>query len=196
MGGVFMYQALNVYFGNNKMNVDNTSAVDPDEDKYYTAMEHHFDEAFGYFGVGTDFPATLVDEFWGKYSNKQDATLGANNLMMSNFRKGRAAISNDFLGDRDDAILQLRKTWEDISANQAIAYLDESISSFGNDQARFLHVLSEAYAFAYNLKYAPLETRRMNNTEHDALMALFAEDFYTVTVQQLNDIKNTISAKY
>ncbi|MFT7343590.1 MAG: hypothetical protein ACI9XP_000164 [Lentimonas sp.] len=196
MGGVLMYQALNVYFGDDKMNVDNTAAVDPGAGEYYTKMEHHFDEAFGYFGVDIDFPNTIPSEFWGEYCDKQNSTLGSNEIMISNFRKGRAAISNDYLGDRDAAILQIRKTWEEVSAYQAVTYIDQAISFFGNDQAKFLHVLSEAYAFAYNLKYAPLETRRLSNAEHESMMDLFPLDFYAITLPELNDIKSAILAKY
>ena len=122
MGAVFMHQALNVYFGPDKMNVDNTSAVDPTGNpaKYYTVMEHHYDEAFGYFGVDIDFPTTIPGRFWGKYSNKQDPTINCNADMMDNFLMGRAAISNNVLADRDAAIQSIRTEWEDISAYQAM----------------------------------------------------------------------------
>lgn len=196
MGAVFMNQALNVYFGDGKMDVDNTTAEDPGNGKYYTAMEHHFDEAFGYFGVDPDFPSTIPNRFWGKYCNSQDATLNCNADMMDNFLKGRAAISNDVLADRDAAILEIRKEWEEISAHQAISYLEGAISNFGVDDAKFLHELSEAYAFALNLRYAPLETRRMSTTEHQALMAQFNENFWDMSVADLNGIISTIQAKY
>lgn len=196
MGAVFMNQALNVYFGSGKMDVDNTSAEDPANGKYYTAMEHHFDEAFGYFGVEPDFPSTVPSNFWGKYCNKQDPTINSNADMMDNFIKGRAAIANNELSDRDAAIEAIRMEWEEISANQAISYLDGAISQFGNDDAKFLHELAEAYAFAMNLRYAPLETRRMSQTEHNNLMAQFKENFWEMTVSDLNDIKATIEAKY
>jgi hypothetical protein len=196
MGAVFMHQALNVYFGPGKMDVDNTTAVDPANGKYYTEMEHHFDEAFGYFGVDIDFPNTIPSDFWGKYSNSQNAVLNCNEDMMDNFRMGRAAISGNVLADRDAAILAIRTEWEDISAYQAIDYLDQAIASFGSDDAKFLHVLSEAYAFAWNLRYASVETRRMNPTEHSALMALFNSNFWDMSVADINAIKSVLQAKY
>lgn len=196
MGAVFMYQALNVYFGDGKMNVDNTTAVDPANGDYYTAMEHHFDEAFGYFGVDTDFPVLIPTRFWGKYCNAQNATLNSNNDMMSNFRLGRAAISGKVLADRDQAIAAIRNEWEDICAYQAMTYLDGAISNFGVDNAKFLHELSEAYGFAWSLRYAPESTRRMNPTEHAALMAQFPANFWSISLADLNNIKNTINAKY
>ncbi|MDG1334301.1 MAG: DUF4856 domain-containing protein [Crocinitomicaceae bacterium] len=196
MGAVFLNQALNVYFGSGKMDVDNTTAVDVAAGDYYTAMEHHFDEAFGYFGVDTDFPSTVPDRFWGKYCNNQDALLNSNADMMNCFLRGRAAISANELTDRDQTILALRKEWEEISAYQAIDYIDGAIANFGTDDAKFLHELSEAYAFAWNLRYAPVETRRMDPTEHAALMAQFPTNFWSITLVDLNNIKNTINAIY
>ena len=196
MGAVFMHQALNVYFGSGKMDVDNTIAEDPANGQYYTAMEHHFDEAFGYFGVDVDFPSTIPSDLWGKYCNSQDPILNCNTDMMDNFLKGRAAISNDVLADRDEAILALRTEWEEISAYQTIDYIDGAIANFGSDDAVFLHALAEAYAFAWNLRYAPVETRRMNPTEHSALMAQFKTNFWDMTISDLNGIKTTIESKY
>jgi hypothetical protein len=196
MGAVFLNQALNTYFGPDKMNVDNTSAVDPLNGKYYTTMEHHWDEAFGYFGVDTDFPSTIPNRFWGKYCNKQDGAINSNADMMDNFLMGRAAISNSVLTDRDAAILAIRTEWEDISANQAMTYLEEAVGYFGSNDAKFLHALSEAWAFAWNLRYAPLETQRMNTAEHTDLMAMFNANFWNMTVVDLNAIKTAIDDKF
>ena len=196
MGAVFMHQALNVYFGDGKMNVDNTTAVDAAGGLYYTAMEHHWDEAFGYFGVPIDFPASPSNRFWGKYCMNQNTTLNSNADMMNNFLKGRAALSAGVLTDRDAAITAIRTEWEDISAYQAMKYLEDAVGYFGNDEAKFFHALSEAYAFSWNLRYAPEETRRMDPSSHASLMALFGTNFWSLTVGDLNTIKNTIDANY
>jgi hypothetical protein len=116
--------------------------------------------------------------------------------MMSNFLKGRAAISAKVLADRDQAITALRNEWEAISAYQAMAYIDGAIANFGVDNAKFLHELSEAYAFAWNLRYAPVETRKMSTAEHAALMSQFPTNFWSITIADLNAIKSTINAKY
>ena len=115
---------------------------------------------------------------------------------MTNFLTGRAALSNGIMEDRDDAITAIRTEWETISAYQAMSYLDQAISFFGNDDAKFLHVLSEAYAFAWNLRYSPETTRRMNPTEHADLMAMFESNFWSMSVVELNQIKSTIDVKY
>lgn len=196
MGAVFMNQALNSYFGETKMNVDNTGAVDAAGGKHYTKMEHHWDEAFGYFGVAIDFPTTQATRFWGKYCNKQNGVLNSNADMMDNFLKGRAAISANVMADRNAAIEAIRKEWEEISAYQAMKYIDGAIANFGTDQAKFLHELSEAYAFAWNLRYASEATRRMSPLQHTAMMNLFKANFWDMTVADLNAIKGAIDAKF
>jgi hypothetical protein len=196
MGALLEYQALNVYFGEAKMTADNTTAVDPANGVYYTQLAHHWDEAFGYFGVPTDFPATPATSFWGKYCNSQNTNLGSNAVMMNTFLKGRAAIVNAAYTDRDEAIQAIRLMWEDIAANQAMTYLNNAIGYFGNDQAKFLHNLSEAYGFVRTLRYAPDATRRMTITEVDGLTAEFGTNFWALSVQDLQDIKAALDAKY
>ena len=67
MGATFFYQAVSVYMSEDKIgNAVDNSEVDPING---TTMEHHWDEAFGYFGVGVDVPTTIPNDFWGKYSN-------------------------------------------------------------------------------------------------------------------------------
>lgn len=196
MGAVFMYQATSGYFSDGKMNVDNTVAVDAANGKFYTTMEHHFDEAFGYFGVPTNFPTDIPSSFWGKYSNKRDAELNSNSVMMNNFLKGRAAIVNDDMAKRDAAIQAIRVMWETISAKQAVAYLNSAVGQLGSDQTKALHSLSEAYGFALNLRYAPLETRKMSQGEHAILMAKFPENMWDITITDINAIIAAIQAKF
>lgn len=101
-----------------------------------TTMEHHWDEAFGYFGVPVDFPANTAGiRFWGKYCNTRDAQLGCNAVTMDGFKRGRAAITQDALDLRDDEILNITKMWEKISAAQAVAYLESAKTNFGIDNA-------------------------------------------------------------
>ncbi len=196
MGAVFLNQALNNYFSPAVIDVENTTAVDASAGKHYTAMEHSWDEAFGYFGVAIDFPTTIPTDLWGKYCNSQNTTLGSNAKMMDNFLKGRAAISGKVIADRDAAILVIKNTWEDICAYQAMKYIDDAILNFGVDNAKYLHNLSEAYAFSWNLRYAPDATRNLTQSEHTAIIALFGQNFWNLTLSDLNAIKAAIDAKY
>lgn len=198
MGAVFMYQAAseNGYFGSAKIDVDNTTPVDAANGKFYTSMEHHFDEAFGYFGVSTDFPSNIPNSFWGKYCNSRDADLNSNAIMMNNFLKGRAAISNGDMTTRDAAIKEIRLMWETISAKQAVNYLNSAKAKLGSDNAKAFHALSEAYAFAWNLRYAPSATRRMSQPEHAILMNMFPTNMWDITVAEINAIAAVIDTKF
>lgn len=198
MGAVFLYQATNIYFGSDKMSADNTTAVNAGAGEYYTAMEHHWDEAFGYFGVPVDFPTNITGiRFWGKYCNSRDAQLGCNAVMMNAFKRGRAAISQDELTIRDEEILKLRKMWEKISAAQAVAYLEGAKTNFGVDNAKFLHELSEAYAFILCLKYVPLETRVISYAQIDDLLTnTIGTDFWSVTQTDLTNAINSLESIY
>ena len=197
MGACLYYQATAVYFGSDKMNVDNTEVSEGKG----TAMEHHWDEAFGYFGVPIDFP-TNTDGllFWGSYSNKRNAVLGNSQRMMEAFIQGRAAISNHDLTTRDEMISTIRSEWELISVGSALHYLNEGIDHF-DDMAIRSHGLSEAIGFIYSLKFNPEKT--MDNSAIDALLTLvggaasFDEmNLYLITQANLQQAKDELAAAF
>lgn len=196
MGAVIEYQALNHYFASAQMSVDNTTAVDPANGAYYTQLEHHWDEAFGYFGVPLDFPTSLPSEFWGKYCNSANVAIGSNDVMMDNFLKGRAAIVNDKTADRDAAIYQIRTMWEKIAAQKAMDYLDQAATNFGTDQAKTLHVLSEAYGFIYCLRFAPIETRVMSTAEVETTLNMFGSNLWNLSLSDIQAIKAVVNSYY
>jgi len=194
MGACFYYQALSVYFGDERMNVDNET-VEPGEG---TAMEHHWDEAFGYYGVPTDFPINTDGlAFWGVYSNRRDPILNCNQEMMENFIRGRAAISNDDLNTRDEAIAEIRATWEKITATTAISYINTALENF-DDMAIRAHALSEAIAFTYAIQFNP--EKSLSNDEVGEVLsdiagsADFMEmDLYNTTPESLADAKTSLA---
>ena len=68
MGACFASQMTSNYLAGISSD-DNTVAVDAAAGKYYTEMEHHWDEAYGYFTDAPDYPTSGTDRFWGKYAN-------------------------------------------------------------------------------------------------------------------------------
>ncbi|MCB0582267.1 MAG: DUF4856 domain-containing protein [Phaeodactylibacter sp.] len=182
MGACFYYQATAVYMADEKMNVDNTD-VTPGEG---TAMEHHWDEAFGYYGVPRSFPAdTEPVFFWGVYSNRRDPLLGVNRKMMDAFLKGRAAISAGKLEVRDEAIAEARANWELISGATAISYLNTALENF-DDFALRAHALSEAIAFTYALQFNP--ERSFSVEEVNQALRLIgggSEDFFEMNLYEV-----------
>ena len=198
MGACFYYQATAVYLGDGKMNVDNLTVV-PGEG---TAMEHHWDEAFGYLGVPTDFPANKNGLlFWGKYLNDRESKIGQNATLMNAFLAGRAAISNDNSGERDVKITSIRRSWEQVCAATAIAYLNDAIAAYGVDDAEKHHALSEAYAFVYSLKFGwdatiPTSSADVILTSLGGTTNLLQLNFYNTTLSQLQNAKDALVAAF
>lgn len=197
MGACFYYQAIAVYLGPDRMDVDNET-VEPGEG---TAMEHHWDEAFGYLGVPKAFPSDrdgLV--FWGKYCNDRDAMLSTNQPLMDALLKGRAAISNKDLATRDEAIPEVRAAWEKVVVGTAIHYLNSALAADGDFAIR-AHALSEGVAFIYSLQFNPergIDIAAVNN-----LLATlggtadFAEmNFYSTTNADLEAARASLAQAY
>ncbi len=197
MGACFYYQMTAVYLSGDKMDVDNET-VEPGKG---TTMEHHWDEAFGYFGVPTNFP-TITDGlvFWGSYSNSRNGVLGSNKATMDAFLKGRAAISAKDLETRDEAITEVRESLELISVASVIHYLNESIANF-DDMALRGHLLSEAIGFAYALQFNP--SKKIDNAQISNLLTLMGGaatfddmNLYNISVSDLQEAKNLIAGFY
>lgn len=197
MGATFYYQATSVYMGDGKMNVDN-EMVTPGEG---TEMEHHWDEAFGYLGVPREFPVvTDGTVFWGKYTNGRNALLNTNERLANALIKGRAAISNDDLNTRDEAIEEAREAWELVAAATAIHYLNSTVKNF-DDLSLKAHALSEAIAFTYSLKFN--EGKSADNAQIDEWLTTMAGDtdflqmnIHDITVADLNAAKQSMAKAF
>ena len=188
MGSCFYYQGTSKYLSDNKIGdaVDNTTV----EDGKGTAKEHHFDEAFGYFGAPIDFPtSTYGASFWAKYCNKMDAVAGTNEIMNS-FIKGRTAISNKNKSDQNDAVADIKMQWEKVSAATAIYYLNKGITSFADDANR-CHYLSEALAFIEALKYNV--DGSINAAKVDEILTALGGDFWNITVTKIEEARNILA---
>ncbi len=199
MGAVFYHQITNVYLGESKMDVDNSSLVDG---KNYTTMEHHWDEAFGYFTSAADFPTHGTDRFWGKYCNSRDGLLGTNSAIMTAYLKGRTAIINKNYTQRDEAIAEIRNQLERVCAGTAIHYLNSAKADFADDAVRN-HTLSEAWAFINSLRYGYQPS--LSNTQIDAILSKIGDNNYEVktadidwaidqlaTIQDLSSFKSSL----
>jgi hypothetical protein len=189
MGAIFYYQAVNIYLEN--ISVDDNNTVTIGEG---TVMEHHFDEAFGYFGVPKDFPTNNTDVvFWGEYCNDLNAVLGCNAKLMNAFLAGRAAISNKDYSTRDEKIIVIRENWDALIAAAAIHEINESIQYFSDDAVRN-HTLSEFLGFVYSLKYNI--HAKITSAQITEVTSHIGTNLYMVTVNDLNAAKNSLSAIY
>jgi len=156
MGAVFFFQAMETYLSVDRMGTAGND--DLAEGKNYTNMEHYFDEAFGYFGVPTDFPAlSSIDNarFWGKYCNSRNNGLyqGINEDIATAFRTARAAIAAKDYEARDEAIQTIQQKWAVVIASTAVDYLRKGKLGSGEPTYKRHHALSEAIGFLMSLDY-------------------------------------------
>ena len=191
MGACFMYNISSVYLASGKMDVDNSVAVDPSAGKYYTAMEHHWDEAYGYFTDAVDYPANDNKRFWGKYADGREDVLGSASKISEAFRLGRAAISNDNMVVRDAQIEVINRELERLAAGTAIHYLNDAITDFGDDALRN-HVLSEFKAFLQAAQFIAGTSVTTAEVEH--LLEDLGEDYYNVTTAAIMEVRDELAA--
>ena len=146
LGMVSYYQATSVYF--DKVNDDTEINSLADGDSPYTDMEHHFDEAFGYYGAAIAYKnmsstdrqssgtATTAAEYstlknfdWAKYASKRSNVSGCSqstNLddsIIDAFLLGRAHISAESpLADIQEQMDIVSTGWETVIAANIIHY--------------------------------------------------------------------------
>jgi hypothetical protein len=192
MGAVFFNQAVEGYLTDEKIgnSVDNATVTAGEG----TAMEHHWDEAFGYFGSPIDFPANDKGlKYWANYSNQVNPALGSNKTMMDAFLKGRAAISNKDMKGKAEAAATLRSEWERIVAASAIHELNAAKGVVA-DQALKSHYLSEARGFVKSLQYK--SDRRISDTVHSQVLAKIGTNLYNTTGADIVAAIDLLSTAY
>ena len=194
MGALLYYQATSVYLGDDKMNVDNTEVVEGKG----TAMQHHWDEAFGYFGAPVDYLTNTEAKatYWASYAQKRASVIDVSDDIFNAFIEGRAAINNNDIAKRDEAIATIKKNWELLAAANVVHYINSAIEDLdNNNEGNFYHHMSEGKAFLYSLKYnldKSISIAQIN--EIDALLgnspkASFADKDATITALEQANLK-------
>jgi len=156
MGAIFYYRIAEEYTTKDKLNTADNSTVVAGEG---TAMQHYWDEAFGYFGVPTSFTAAKYDsfntvyalKFYGTYISK-GKLVGTIENTLNAFIKGRDAINRKDYTTRDVAAVEVRKNLELVNVCSFISYLNQAKVAI-SDYAIKCHTLSEAYGFFISLNY-------------------------------------------
>jgi hypothetical protein len=164
--------------------------------KNYTDMQHHWDEAYGYFTSSIDFPTTGTDRFWGEYSSVVESQIQSASKISEAFRKGRAAIDISDYTVRDEQVSIIRNEMEKLQAASAIHYLNSAKTDISLNTTRN-HVLSEAYAFLDGMRfgYNAINSVGMTSTEIDQALGYIGADFNNVTVLGLNQAIDLIASK-
>jgi len=200
MGAVFYNQIYNVYLTDDRIGpgVENEELEDGAN---YTPMEHHWDEAFGYFAAPIDFSSDWSEDedgdlrFWANYSNTVDQQLdGTNDAVMTAYIAGRTAIVNDDADAKNVARDVLYEELELIAAGTTVHYINSTLSALdAGEQGEAFHALSEAWAFANALKYSPRRTLSLDEIETIKEENFGADgNFWNVTPASLNEAKATL----
>ncbi len=198
MGVIFIHQITEVYLDAEKMEVDNETV----ETGKGTAMQHHWDEAFGYWGVPTDFgtggftyeKGAAYDRFWAKYTNGRNAFLDCNKNLMELFIKGRDAINRKDYALRDAVIRDINLLLAKIQAATAIHYLNTANANLSDDALRN-HALSEALAFAYGLRFN--KTRLITDIEFEEIFdGDEFDNLYEISAQAITNARNGLATAY
>ena len=196
MGSCFYYQGTSVYLSAEKMDVANDvdALVGPLE---YTAMQHHFDESFGYFGAPVSFSNsnTSGGSYWAKYATKTiegDLTT-IDNIMQDGFILGRAAIDNDDLKTIDQAIETIQAEWEMVTVCAALHYLNGAIEDI-TDPALRNHGLSEAIAFIDAIRYNAQGT--ISGSAVDNIIDMLGTNLNVVTPEMINNTRTALASAF
>jgi hypothetical protein len=175
-------------------------------DKNYTTMEHKWDEAFGYlYGLDNAIaPELNKDKFLNKYLSRVEGDTdftGIASDIYNAFKLGRAAIANKDYTTRDAQAEILKEKISEIVGIRAVYYLQQGKNGLAPNRQDSFHDLSEGLGFVYSLQF----TRKPNSNdpyftkaEVDGFMSTLqaGNGFWDVTADTLDEISNTIAAKF
>lgn len=189
IGAMMLDQIANIYLGAEKQNADNDAVA---EGKNYTPLEHHWDEAFGYFATNETWPVKGKESYLGEYLRQGTYYNGGNENFYLAFLKGRAAIVNKDMATRDEQIAYIRSEMEKGIATVAISYLNKT-NTASDDAARF-HSLSEGIGFIYSLRFA--YNAKVNKSKSEQLMSQLmnkTNGFWSLTKADIDAVRDELA---
>lgn len=189
IGAMMLDQIANIYLGTEKQAVDNTAVV---SGKNYTALEHHWDEAYGYLTANETYPVKGSESFLGEYVRQGTFYNGGNENFYLAFLKGRAAIVNKDMATRDAQIAYIRTELEKAIATVAISYLNKT-NTATDDASRF-HSLSEGVGFIYSLRFA--HNAKINRAKSEELLNMLmgkTNGFWSLTPADINSVRDQVA---
>ena len=196
MGACFANQMTSNYLAG--ISSDDNSTIE--DGKYYTEMEHHWDEAYGYFTDAPDYPTNGTNRFWGKYANKSylEDNIGSATDIATAFRTGRAAIA---AGNTADALAQaeiIKTETKQMVAGMALHYLNDvkaQVASGIADQSSINHSMSEALAFIFGIQFVT-DSPEMSSADVMALVSQIEADVagFSQNTMSINAVIDQVAA--
>ena len=191
IGAMCLDQVVNGYLSPTKLNVDNSDRTDG-----YTAMEHHWDEGFGYvygkYGPENADGDLSADGLLGKYLNKFD---NHKQTVFDAFVAGRQAIVDMDYDERDAQALIIKNHLSIVTAQKAIDYLTGAASDVASLNGDYFHGLSEGYGFIMSLQFTNYNgSPYFTHTEVMEMIATLeaGNGFWDRTSSELESMANTI----
>ena len=216
IGALMADQALNHYLGqavlDEGQNRENNDNGVPEEDNNYTAMEHNWDEAYGYVYGTTSNAAnpnpTLEEDasFLGEYLAEVDgmaAFEGTAETVFNAFKRGRAAIVAGRYEIRDEQASIIREELSKVIGVRGVYYLQQAKFLLAQDNPEYgavFHALSEAYGFIYSLQFTRVpntDSPYFTGEQVDEMLNRLTSDgpdgFWDVTPETLDAISSQIA---
>ena len=190
MGALMLHQVVGYTSEDNiGSSVDNTTIIEGEG----TAMQHHWDEAFGYFGATNKFPkSTEGIGFVAKYANSRNELVGLNDMLMKNgYLKGRIAINNNDDVAKWEAVKEIRKGWELTFVTTAIHYLNFAKANYTDDAMRS-HALSECFGFLWSVQFSPDK----NGTYYQDALNRLGENFWNIQLENIDGAREILVNGY
>lgn len=182
MGAVFYHQIANVYLTDTKIG-DGIALAD---------KQHHWDEAFGYLGMPEDYP-NGTGRFLGKYIIGREDAIGSATKIMDAIIAGRHAINNGNESEKSAQAAIVVSELERAIAATGVHYLNSALNNL-QDPSIFLHAISEAEAFIFSLKFN--DNKSISGEEIDSLLASLGDDYYELSPEDINGIKDILVEKF
>ena len=207
IGALCLDQVVNGYLSEAKIGdgVDNINR-DPNEDLNSTAMEHHWDEGFGYvYGLEPDVlspnynaaidpdgskAGSLLNKYLGKYENYR-------NEVYTSFVNGRQGIVENCSDVRDAEAADIKVALSNVIMSKAESYLRDA-AAYTDQSDDYFHALSEGYGFILSLQFTsdadgmPYFTHAEVNSWLEALEA--GNGFWDRTDAELIQMADDINA--
>lgn len=216
IGAMMADQMLNNYLSVQVLdNADNVETNDEQvlsEGKNYTAMEHKWDEAYGYlFGNSVDPSSPLADlgsadNFMNKYLSRvnDDADFaGIADRIYDAFKKGRAALLASQYDVRDEQADIIQKAISEVIAIRAVYYLQAGKRAMeSGTRSDAFHDLSEGLGFVYSLRFTrnpQTGSSYFTKAEVDAFvndLSIEGNGFWDVPVTTLESISEAIADRF
>ncbi|TDX00584.1 DUF4856 domain-containing protein [Dinghuibacter silviterrae] len=156
--------------------IDNSTVVPG----YGTAMEHHWDEAFGLFGVPNGFPNYVQGvRYIGNFSNLIDKGQAFSTPLMTAFLTGRAAITHKDYGTKQTQVSAILAALEQLEAAAALHELNQADAAVASSQMQAAMAdVSTALGFIRGLSYETVASRIITDVQIAQLETMVGYNLY------------------